>query len=525
MAANALCEFSGSIIQRLSARLGLLAACLSLTFLASSTQAGVVGLQRVASGISRPTFVTHAPGDPNRLFITQQSGNIRVLNLTTGVVEPTPFLTIPDTLMEVESGLVGLAFHPDYQSNGKFYTYVTASNGGASYLSAYVREYTVSSNPNVANTTYNQILEVQRPSNTHVAGWMGFSPNDNYLYIASGDGGGAHDTGDGHTPGIGNAQDLTDNLMGKILRIDVNSDAFTDDPERNYAIPANNPFVGVEGDDEIWAYGLRNPYRGGFDRGTGDLWIGDVGQATREEINFISAESPGGVNFGWRLREGTVATPTGGVGGPKPPGAVDPVFEHIHDAPGVGGAIFGGYVYRGPDPELQGEYFFGDSVSHNLWTLESEDVRQNPGGPPVTATLINDLLPPDVGTLIYPVSYGEDLEGDLYLAFYYSQAIYRVVTDALTPGDFNGDATVDGADLQRWQEGFGMASGATAADGDGDGDVDGADFLAWQQNAGWSPLNVASPTTTPTPEPSAALLGVIAVAPAAIFAVRRRRRA
>src|SRR5690606_37151466 len=134
--------------------------------------------------------------------------------------------------------------------------------------------------------------------------WMDFGPLDGMLYIATGDGGAGDDQGPGHTPGTGNAQDITDNVLGKILRIDVSSDAFPEDAERNYAIPADNPFVGQEGDDEIWAYGLRNPWRNSFDRLTNDLYIADVGQNNREEINVQPASSKGGENYGWRLREG-----------------------------------------------------------------------------------------------------------------------------------------------------------------------------------------------------------------------------
>src|SRR5690606_35516870 len=133
--------------------------------------------------------------------------------------------------------------------------------------------------------------------------------------------------------------------------------------ERNYAIPPDNPFVGVTGDDEIWAYGLRNPFRAGFDRLTGDLWIGDVGQQTREEIDFQPAGSPGGENYGWRLREGSIATPTGGVGGPPPPDHVEPVFDYART---MGSTVIGGTVYRGPIAGLRGRYVFGDFGSSRI---------------------------------------------------------------------------------------------------------------------------------------------------------------
>ena len=179
-----------------------------------------------------------------------------------------------------------------------------------------VDRYQVSGDPNLAIPTPTRVLTIDKPSSAHNGGWLAFG-QDNFLYMSVGDGGGSNDDGVGHTPGMGNAQDITDNLLGKILRIDVDSTALG-----NYGVPATNPFVDSEGDDEIWSYGLRNSWRPSFDRLTGDLYIADVGQSSREEINFQSAASGGGENYGWRLREGTIATPTGGVGGLPPPGAI-----------------------------------------------------------------------------------------------------------------------------------------------------------------------------------------------------------
>ncbi len=187
-----------------------------------------------------------------------------------------------------------MTFHPDFQTNGKFYVNVTIDNGGqvfqnaVSPFSTQIREYTVSANPNVANTNFNPILSFLQPQSNHNAGWIGFNPpvpagRPQYLYIPTGDGGGGNDDGDGHTPGTGNAQSITNNFLGKILRVNVNGDDFPSDPNRNYRIPSDNPFVGVTGDDEIWAVGMRNPFRDSFDRTTGDLWLGDVGQSTAKK--------------------------------------------------------------------------------------------------------------------------------------------------------------------------------------------------------------------------------------------------
>jgi len=251
---------------------------------------------RVANNLQRPVFVTAPTNDSQRLFVVEQhTGRIRVLDLTNLDIRSTPFLTVPDVSTGYEQGLLGLAFHPDYGSNG--YLYVDYTDAGGTTR---VVRYQVSADPNVADpNTALPILAIDQPQSNHNGGWIGFGP-DGYLYIASGDGGAGNDQGPGHTEPDGNGQDITDNWLGKLLRIDVDGDAFPGDPMRNYAIPPTNPFVGIDGDDEIWAYGLRNPWRCSFDRLTGDLYIGDVGQNAREEINVYPASEPGGANFGCR---------------------------------------------------------------------------------------------------------------------------------------------------------------------------------------------------------------------------------
>lgn len=396
-----------------------------------TAHADIVGLKRVASGLNNPIYVTHAPGDATRLFINERAGIIRILNLESGVIEATPFLTIPGVVTSGEGGLLGMAFHPEYSMNGKFYVNITINDGAGGVFSTHVREYSVSENPNVADAaSARPILSFPQPQANHNGGWIGFSPANGYLYIASGDGGGGNDSGTGHTPGTGNAQDITDNLLGKILRVDVDSDAFPGDPNKNYAIPATNPFVGETGDDEIFAYGLRNPFRAGFDRVTGDLWMGDVGQSAREEINVLLADSPGGENYGWRLREGTIATPSGGVGGPPPADNVEPVYDYNRNTDAFGGTVVtGGYVYRGPDPTLQGKYLFLDSrnspdpADDNYWMFD-------PADPYGTVQNINNLLIPDTGSPRFPVSLGEDDMGNLYIAYLVSGDVYRLQTTA-----------------------------------------------------------------------------------------------
>lgn len=403
-----------------------------LILLSSATlvRADIEGLQRVASGLTAPIYVTHAPGDSSRLFIAQRGGEIRILDLTTGLLRPTPFLS---TTVDPsgEGGLLGMAFHPDYDEpglpgSGKFYLDVTTG----SPFTTRIREFAVSAiDPDLADPTPREILSFAQPQTNHNGGWIGFGPVDGHLYIATGDGGAGDDSGTGHTPGTGNAQDVTNNLLGKILRIDVDGDAFPADADRNYAIPPTNPFAGATtGDDEIWAYGLRNPFRASFDRTTGDLWIGDVGQSAREEIDFQPADSEGGENYGWRLREGSLLTPSGGVGGPPPPGNVDPVYEYNRDADAFGGTVVtGGYVYRGPDPDLQGMYFFLDSrnsastADDNYWSFD-------PADPFGTVRNIDALLTPDVGSAQFPVSFGEDALGNLYVAYIASGEVYRIQT-------------------------------------------------------------------------------------------------
>ncbi|HXG09446.1 MAG TPA: PQQ-dependent sugar dehydrogenase [Gemmataceae bacterium] len=395
-------------------------------FATANHTATALRVARLATDLSRPVFVTSPPGDTERLFIVEQhTGRIRIYNRSTGTINATPFLTVPGVNTGSEQGLLGLAFHPNYADNGFFYVYFTSNTAppgvtpGAAGVSI-IRRYQVSANPNVANpTSATNILAFGQPQSNHNAGWIAFGP-DGFLYIASGDGGGSDDNDAGHTDGIGNAQDPSDdNFLGKILRIDVNGDAFPEDPERNYAIPPTNPFVGADGnEDAIWAYGLRNPWRPSFDRLTNDLYIADVGQNTREEINVQPAGTPGGRNYEWRLREGTIATPTGGVGGPRPPGGIQPIYDYPHDNSALGGfSVTGGYVYRGPIPELQGQYFFSDFVSQRLWSLRWDGSPQSQhNGTNFTDRVIwTGLLAPDGGTINGLSSFGEDAQGNLYL--------------------------------------------------------------------------------------------------------------
>lgn len=382
--------------------------------------------QRVTTSASRPVFVTAPAGDTNRLFVAEQhTGMIRILDIRRGTFLATPFLDLNGLSTGNEQGLLGLAFDPDYANNGYFYVNVTTSADGGD---THIRRYQATGDPATSNVaslgSQYELLSFNQPQSNHNGGWIGFGPNDGYLYIASGDGGGGNDEGTGHTPGIGNAQDITNNLLGKMLRIDVSQDDFPADANRNYGVPASNPFVGVTGDDEIWSYGLRNPYRSSFDSATGDLWIGDVGQGAREEIDYQPADSPGGENYGWRLREGTIATPN--VGGAEPANHVGPIYDYTRgNGTFQGTVVIGGYVYRGPVAALQGHYIFADAGSLNIWKLDPEAVN-----PRASVTRINDLLTPNAGSIGSLSSFGEDGVGNLYLLELFSGEIFRVTTNS-----------------------------------------------------------------------------------------------
>ena len=380
---------------------------------------GVIQATLLADVGSGAVFVTGAPGDDGTVYaLAKDTGVITRIDTATGA--STTFLDIPDTefVDGGEQGVLGLAFHPDYDTNGRFFVYLTNEAGDCE-----IREYQRQpGDPPTADPVYVQtIITIPHPTNTnHNGGSICFGPDGN-LYVSVGDGGGSNDPSN-------NAQNL-DVLLGKILRIDVDSDDFAGDPERNYAIPADNPFAGaVDGADEIWAYGLRNPWRISFDPLTGDLYIGDVGQGAREEVDFEPAGSDGGVNYGWKLREGFIEGP-----GWPPPGPVDltdPIDDYDRT---VGQSITGGYVYRGPAPGLEGAYFYADFVSNRLFTLRVVDG---------VAEDVIDRTDQIVGADLSSISsFGTDNAGNLY-AVTIDGGIYR-----LDPSTAAGDGadTIAGA--------------------------------------------------------------------------------
>jgi glucose/arabinose dehydrogenase len=404
----------------------------------------VVGLDaiRVASGLTQPLFVTAPPGDSGRLFVVQKNGQIRILNLATGTLNPTPFLTLTGLAAGGEQGLLGMAFDPNYAANGKFYLNFTLPGGAFGNGVTHVSQFTVSANPNIANASSERILlAFDHPQANHNGGWIAFSPRTgdaNNLYIATGDGGGANDQGPGHIEPGGNAQSLT-TLLGKMLRIHINSVAGT------YTIPPNNPFVGVTGArGEIWAFGLRNPFRNSFDRQTGRMFIGDVGQSAREEIDVQQPTHPGGgENYGWRVREGSIQNPAF-PGVPTPPGAINPIFDYPRS---VGRTVIGGYVYRGQRiPNLRGFYVFGDFVGPDSGPGTGQIFTLNYNG--IVASnfqnITGQLFPTSVGgfTLGTLSSLGEDANGELYITDISNGSVFKIVTSPVK-SDFNGDRKAD----------------------------------------------------------------------------------
>ena len=356
-------------------------------------------LQQVATGLSFPVFAT-APNDGSgRLFIVEKGGAIKILFFATGQVLATPFLTVTNIDASGEQGLLGLAFHPDYSQNGFFYVNVVTPAGFTE-----IRRYQVSmGNANLANPASATVMisiDQRLPNNgglftNHKAGWLAFGP-DRQLYAALGDGGSGGDPQ--------NVAQNPDILLGKMLRLNV--DGFPN------VIPADNPFVGVAGADQIWSLGLRNPWRASFDRGTGDLYIADVGQGAREEVNVSTAPSAGkGVNYGWKIMEGTscFSQPC------NTPGLTPPVLEYDHS----GGAcsITGGYVYRGTViPALQGTYFYAD---YCLGFVRSFRFVNGMG-----ATEQTDWPTLDPNENI--TSFGEDQAGELYIVTQQGR-LYRIV--------------------------------------------------------------------------------------------------
>jgi glucose/arabinose dehydrogenase len=408
------------------------------------------GLELLAEGLTSPVALVQAPDGTGRLFVVDQVGQIRILT-GEGVLLAEPFLDLSDRLVVLnpffdERGLLGLAFHPQFATNGRFFVYYSAPlrAGAPSSFNhtARISEYHAAPGADVASSVESVVLEVDQPQANHNGGTLAFGPADGYLYISLGDGGGANDTGPGHVEDWyeanagGNAQNVEANLLGKILRIDIEG--------APYSIPPDNPFVGRAGLDEIWAYGLRNPYRMSFDMAAPHVLLaGDAGQLLAEEVNLIVR----GGNYGWNVREGLycfnaadnldpLADCPDEVAGDHPDSGaplVHPVIAYPNRAnpfaPGLGLTVIGGFVYRGTVlPELRGRYVFadfddrifvatprlgrpGDPVDR-LWSFQELHFPRRPGG--------------GIGQFVK--GFGQDLAGEIYV----------LGSDALGPAGVSG---------------------------------------------------------------------------------------
>ena len=377
-----------------------LAICMGLFSFTNNAEAQVpLDTEVVATGLGSSLLVTYAPGDRDRLFVVDQNGRIYIVK--NGVKLATPYLDITGlTNGSGERGLLGLAFHPDYATNGWFYVNYTNNAGDTR-----VDRYTVSANPDLANVSSQaNVLGISQPFSNHNGGCIRFGP-DGYLYVGTGDGGSAGDPGNRAQNGL--------NLLGKMLRLDV-------DNGLPYSIPASNPFVGNGSvADEVWALGLRNPWRFNFDRETGDLYIADVGQNAWEYVHFQAASSPGGENYGWRIIEGNHCfNPSSGC---NMAGLELPIYEYGHSFNPFRCAIIGSETYRGRSMStMQGRYFFTDSCSIELWSF-----RYNQAGGVTNFTDHTNQS----GIVGSGSSLGTDMDGELYICR--GSTLLRVVPEGM----------------------------------------------------------------------------------------------
>lgn len=354
-------------------------------------------LTLLAEGFERPLDLAGAPGLDDELFVVEQGGKIFRIDRESGnrlgqVLDLSGVVSRGHN----EEGLLGLAFSPKFESDHRFYLYYTF--GGEGNRKAQISRFHFDRVSKTAEVKKEEkLLSFTEDFGNHNGGWISFGP-DGMLYAASGDGGKANDPN-------ARAQDLG-NLLGSILRIDVSG------PE-GYEVPADNPFVKNEtAKPEIFAYGLRNPWRCSFDVETGDFWIADVGQNKWEEVNFVAAGTLGGRNFGWRLREANHETPMEGVGGDAPEGAHEPIYEYDHDMakPTGGLSITGGYVYRGSQESLKGQYLFADYVSRKIWGITQKSGKLG------KFTDLSKVLVPSDGKPMGPIaSFGQDNQKEVYI--------------------------------------------------------------------------------------------------------------
>jgi glucose/arabinose dehydrogenase len=363
-----------------------------------------LSVKLVTKGFERPVWAGMPKGVDGKIWVMEQAGKVWIVDLKTGEREKEPFLDIHESVSRAanEEGLLGLAFAPDFLKSGRYY--VNYTDKTPEKLTRIVR-FTSKDLKSTTPDSGEVLMKYPSEASNHNGGWVGFGP-DNMLYIANGDGGSANDP---HKHG-----QALDTYLGKILRIDVS-------PQSAYKVPSDNPFVTDKtAKPEIWAYGLRNPWRCSFDRATGDFWIGDVGQNKWEEIDYMPAGKGSGANYGWSLREGDKETPQKGTGGPLPKDAVEPVYTYDHGGKeNQGFSVTGGYLYRGAIKELKGRYVFGDYQNPRIWSFQMKNGK------------VSDFkdhtksLQPEGGRINLIASFAEDNQGELYVVDH-SGAIYKI---------------------------------------------------------------------------------------------------
>ncbi|MHC5111325.1 MAG: PQQ-dependent sugar dehydrogenase [Planctomycetota bacterium] len=425
---------------------------LSLGGAAASAGTTPMTTELIASGLQRPVGMDVPQGDYSRIFVIEKAGRVRVIQ--DGVLLGTPFLDINSlvgggTSEFNEQGLLGIALHPDYLNNGYMYLNYTNNSGNTTLV-----RYTALGDPatsNVGNAGSAQTLFViSQPFSNHNGGWLGFSPIDGYLYMSTGDGGSGNDPGN-------RAQNLN-NALGKMLRIDVDGGV-------PYAIPEDNPYADGGGDARIWHYGLRNAWRCAFDRETGDLYIGDVGQSAKEEISFQRFNSAGNINYGWRCMEGNNCT---GLSGCTcfSSSLTDPILEYTH---AFGCSVTGGEIYRGcAMPDMQALYFYADYCSDIIWTSAII------GGIAQTPVQRQGELDPPGGAAIQSIgSFGKDNYGEIYIVDQGTSSangeLWKIVPASGSPFfDCNSNGIEDGCEI----------SDGSASDEDGNGIPDVCDVPA-----------------------------------------------
>ncbi len=365
-----------------------------------------IALETISSDFERPVWAGMPPDSQGKLWVMEQAGKIWIMDLKTGKKSSQPFLDIQKKVTRKgnEQGLLGLAFAKDYEATGRYYVNYNDKEDRTCIV-RFISKDRITTDPESGE----MLMRYKQSFRNHNGGWIGFGP-DGMLYIGNGDGGSGNDPE--------NCGQRMDTLLGKILRIDVSQ-------KTGYSVPKDNPFVGKEDiKPEIWAYGVRNPWRCSFDRETGDFWIADVGQNKWEEINFMPKGEGSGANYGWRLREGFISTPSKkgkGVGGDRPEDNVDPVYVYEHGSgPTQGLSVTGGYVYRGSIESLKGRYIFADYQIPRIWSFKLKD------GKAVDFENHSDDWKPNKGGFNLISSFAEDNDGELYVISL-SGKIYKVV--------------------------------------------------------------------------------------------------